>query len=202
MSAELYIANVEKLPNDSIQDIKYKIINCAGKGDVKVLNVWVVKNRYREDMVGCKITVPIDQYEKALEGRFWPENIKSRRWYKNRDESQNSAGANGQEKTSKTVKSRVERDNQHQRPHYAGDTAYDRWYNKHNADRDSTHSVRSADGNQSFDWFDMEYVEDNHGMGYFVRDYQESYDDSGSSTVVSHWETASSWDSNSNSDIE
>ena len=57
--------------------------------------VRVISNRYCEDMVGCKISVPVRQVDDALGTRIWPDDVVCRRWRKPRQNAPADRGDNG-----------------------------------------------------------------------------------------------------------
>ena len=79
-TVELYLPNLAKHPDDSFGDIGAMVRECGKRGRVHVITSRVVQNRYNENIVGCRITVPERHVDDALGNRVWPEGIKCRRW--------------------------------------------------------------------------------------------------------------------------
>ena len=81
-TVELYLTNISKHPSDSLKDIAEMVRECARSGGVYVIASRVIQNRFRDDIVGCKITVPEQQQDDVLGSgsRIWPEGMTCRRW--------------------------------------------------------------------------------------------------------------------------
>jgi hypothetical protein len=52
----------------------------VNEGNVKVLDMFVIHNKYRSDKCGCKITIPTKDIDVLLNDKFWPEGISCRMW--------------------------------------------------------------------------------------------------------------------------
>ena len=79
-TVELYLPNIAKHPDDSLGDVAAMVRECARKGGLYVITSRIVQNRFNENIVGCKITVPERQMDDALGNRVWPEGMKARKW--------------------------------------------------------------------------------------------------------------------------
>ena len=77
----LYLQNIAKKCDDDYDDIKNRVIRHSKENGIRVMKSWVIPNRVCDDVVGCKILVPIDQVEQCIEGRCWPNNITCRKWH-------------------------------------------------------------------------------------------------------------------------
>lgn len=93
-SAELYVQNIAKYEKDSLKDIADRVRRyCRNKG-VRVVNARVISNKYCDDVVGCKISVPINQVDTVLGNHIWPDDVTCRRWRKDRNQPSNSNASN------------------------------------------------------------------------------------------------------------
>ena len=80
--AELYLTNIARQENKSLSDIAEDIRKYGrGKG-FRIMSAWVVSNRVTDDMVGCKLRVPMRQVDDMLGNRAWPDGIMCKRWEK------------------------------------------------------------------------------------------------------------------------
>lgn len=77
---ELYLENVHMEPGISDKQLGSMVKKCGTKSDVQVLSVRVVKNRFCDDVVGCKIKIPVTCIQKALAPGAWPSYVRCRRW--------------------------------------------------------------------------------------------------------------------------
>lgn len=79
-SAVLYVENIRKYQGDTLKLLAERVRNhCRLKG-VRVMNARIITNRFCEDTVGCKITVPIRQVDDVIGTRAWPDEVNCRRW--------------------------------------------------------------------------------------------------------------------------
>ena len=76
----LYLRNISITRDDEENDIISKIRIYAANRGIRIMSANVVCNRFVEDVVGCKITVPASQSEEVLITGFWPEDIECRHW--------------------------------------------------------------------------------------------------------------------------
>ena len=94
-AVELYVQNIARYNDESDQCVADKLRNyCKNKG-IRIMAVRVISNRYCEDMVGCKISVPVRQVDDALGTRIWPDDVVCRRWRKPRQNAPADRGDNG-----------------------------------------------------------------------------------------------------------
>ena len=56
-------------------------MTCKSKG-VRVMSARIIQNRFCEDSVGCKISVPVRQVDDVLGIHMWPDEVTCRRWNK------------------------------------------------------------------------------------------------------------------------
>ena len=80
----LYVRNVTMKNNDTETDIMESVKGYGVANGLDILNVYLIYNRYSDNIVGCKINVPEDQVETALCESFWPTDISCRLWQKQR----------------------------------------------------------------------------------------------------------------------
>ena len=86
---ELYVQNIyvedEEMQTKKGDPLVVKMVsNYAKAKSIKILGAYVVRNRYRMDMVGCKIRVPESQALFATHESIWPEDVVCGKWYPNR----------------------------------------------------------------------------------------------------------------------
>lgn len=89
-SAFLYLENVAKGVDDSDATAINNVKSYAQKGQLRVMSVKVIHNRFCEDVVGCRISVPQTQTAHVLDQDFWPEDIFCRPWFKKRHDKVDS----------------------------------------------------------------------------------------------------------------
>ena len=80
--AELYLTNIARRDNQSFSDIAEDIRKYGRSNGFRIMSAWVVANRVADDMVGCKLRVPIRQVDDMLGNRAWPAGIMCKRWEK------------------------------------------------------------------------------------------------------------------------
>ena len=91
-STALYVRNINR-EERSGKDISQDVRECGRLGEVRFMQVDVVKNRYCEDVVGCRIRVPTSQVERVTSIEFWPDDIVCRGWKSRRaNPSQDTTG--------------------------------------------------------------------------------------------------------------
>ena len=83
-TAQLYVQNIEIEPDWYEEDIIEEVKQHASNQGVHVTNASVVYNKYDEDLVGCRITVPDIDKSRVVGENFWPKPIKCRVWEKNK----------------------------------------------------------------------------------------------------------------------
>ena len=75
----LYVRNIST--EDRADDDICKDLRAYGQAvGLRIMNVEVVKNRYCQDVVGCRIKVPTSQVEKATSVELWPNEVECRKW--------------------------------------------------------------------------------------------------------------------------
>jgi DNA-binding protein len=78
-SMRLYLKNIY---TEEREDVNLcKDIKAYGRQvGMRIMTTDIVHNRYCEDVVGCRIRVPVSQVEKALIIETWPDDITCRKW--------------------------------------------------------------------------------------------------------------------------
>ena len=79
-TTQVYVRNIEISDNDNDETISHGIRNYCSEGDVKVMRVHVVYNKYNDYVVGCRLTVPMSNKERIIRDTFWPTNVVCREW--------------------------------------------------------------------------------------------------------------------------
>ena len=77
----LYLRNIFT-EGKSNEELSSCVIQHAQTQGIRVMTADIINNRYVQDIVGCKIRVPLPQADRALEFGVWPEDITCRRWSK------------------------------------------------------------------------------------------------------------------------
>ena len=75
----LYLEDIARC-DQSDEDLKLMIRSYGKERGLRIMATEIIKNRYCDDVVGCKIKVPESQEQKAISGYFWPEDVLCRRW--------------------------------------------------------------------------------------------------------------------------
>jgi hypothetical protein len=76
----IYVNNIWVDPGQTPNDITSSLKSFCRNSNVTVIHTEIVSNRRREDVVGCKVTIPKHQVNKVKEKDFWPEFITCRDW--------------------------------------------------------------------------------------------------------------------------
>ena len=79
-TATLYIENINIDDQDTKQEIAREVRAYIHNKNNRVLDVYVIFNKYRRDRCGCKIKIPTQNADVLLDDRFWPEGISCRLW--------------------------------------------------------------------------------------------------------------------------
>ena len=69
-----------KVDIDTDEDVTRNIKEHAKSKGLRIMSQKVIRNRYVEDVVGCKIIIPMSQEHLALTPGFWPDGIECRHW--------------------------------------------------------------------------------------------------------------------------
>jgi len=85
----LYLRNIYTGDKDDEQ-IATDIRKYAVGAGFRVMYAEVIHNRYCQDVIGCKIWIPLSQVEDAMEYGVWPDGITCRMWAQKRNNQENS----------------------------------------------------------------------------------------------------------------
>jgi hypothetical protein len=78
-STILYLKNI--YTEEREDELLCKDIKSYGRQvGIRIMTTDIVHNRYCEDIVGCRIRVPMTQVDKALSIETWPDDITCRKW--------------------------------------------------------------------------------------------------------------------------
>jgi hypothetical protein len=78
-STLMYVKNliVEERSNEEIS----KDVRTYGRMvGLRIMSAEIVRNQYREDVVGCRIRIPCGEVEKAMTIETWPDDVSCRKW--------------------------------------------------------------------------------------------------------------------------
>ena len=78
-SVDVYVSNVKRRRGQNLQDIAEMVRSYCQKNGVRVMYARTIRNRYCEDSVGYKLTVPMRQYDDVIADRFWPDEVSCRK---------------------------------------------------------------------------------------------------------------------------
>ena len=79
-STEMHVENIVRRPGDQLEDIAEKVRRyCRSKG-IRIMQARVITNRRCDDVIGCRITIPVRQIDNVLGNRMWPDDVICRRW--------------------------------------------------------------------------------------------------------------------------
>jgi hypothetical protein len=76
----VYLEHIQKGDNDTNEDITQTVRTHGRSKGVRVVSAYTVRNRFCQDVVGCKIVVPVAQALKVMAPGFWAEEITCREW--------------------------------------------------------------------------------------------------------------------------
>ena len=79
-SVALYVQNIKRKPDMSLGKIASLVKNHLKDKGVRCISAQVIRNRYVDDTVGCKIFVPLRQRDKVIGIKIWPDNVRCREW--------------------------------------------------------------------------------------------------------------------------
>ena len=81
-TVELYLPNISRHDDDTLGDVAERVREHGKRGGLNIISSRIVRNRFTDSTVGCRITVPERQQDDALGNRVWPSGMKCRRWEK------------------------------------------------------------------------------------------------------------------------
>ena len=119
-TTDLYVQDITRCENDKFGDIATRVIEHCKEYDVKVTYARIIPKKYCNDTVNCKITVPLDDLDKCLGIRIWPDGVVCRRW---RDEPPHRSNNDDQQRQPRNDNKRNHRGRQYgrgqrSRPYY------------------------------------------------------------------------------------
>lgn len=78
----LYVKNIERGDDEKDDHVKERLKRYvkAKRNQVRLISIYVVHNRFCEDTVGCKLTVPARFKDTLLDAEFWPDDVECREW--------------------------------------------------------------------------------------------------------------------------
>ena len=78
-STMMYVRNIEV--NERSDDEICRDMKLFGKSiGLRIMFTGIVRNRYCEDVVGCKIRIPTTQVDEATDISTWPDDVECRKW--------------------------------------------------------------------------------------------------------------------------
>ena len=69
----LYVRNIYRVQDQIDEDIMLQVKQHAKKKGVRVMATRLIKNHFAEDIVGCRVTLPLSNVDEMLDIRFWPD---------------------------------------------------------------------------------------------------------------------------------
>ena len=91
-TADMYLANIERHDGDTLKEIADLVKHHCKKRGLRVISARVFTNKFSDEKVGCKITIPAAQVDDALSQRKWPPSVTCRRWSKEPTRERRSRG--------------------------------------------------------------------------------------------------------------
>ena len=165
-SVELYLQNIARKDQESVKCVADRVRAYCRKKGLRVMSARVIANKFCDDVVGCRITVPIRQTDDALGTRMWPDEVTCRRWrkFKPRDRQTDPAQReNDRDYNERGQECRGQRDARHD----THDNEYDYRHRGRQNERDNDHGHDmprdSRDGDRTSD---NQYRERNNYYGY------------------------------------
>ena len=83
----LYVQNIKRNDNSTLGEIASLVRSHLKGNGIRCLSAQVIRNRFVEDTVGCKIMVPLRQKDEVIGIKIWPDKIRCREWAGNWDET-------------------------------------------------------------------------------------------------------------------
>ena len=85
-SVTLYVRNISVCDNETEQSITFQVKSYVKRkyknNNIRIMRMNVVRNKYCEDSVGCRVVVPESVSDTLTREDFWPEDIECRVWNK------------------------------------------------------------------------------------------------------------------------
>ena len=80
----LFVNNIEVEPDFDEKEVLYNVRHHCSNAGVKVIHTELIPNKRRDDIVGCKLTVPKAMAATVKEQGFWPPFVRCRDWSSNK----------------------------------------------------------------------------------------------------------------------
>ena len=141
---DLYVQNIERKQGESLRDVSEIVKNYCRRKDVRVMYARVIQNRYHDDVVGVKISVPINQVDDALGNRIWPDGVTCRRW-KNSTSHNNYGNNNDDRRRANDESNRSRERDEINRSREGDDSNRPRERDENNRSRERDESNRSRE---------------------------------------------------------
>ena len=89
----LYVENIEIDYEQKREEIMQEVRNyIVGENNIKLLDTFIIFNKFRKDRCGAKITIPTKDIDSPLASDFWPRGISCRVWEDRRQKQTRSDG--------------------------------------------------------------------------------------------------------------
>ena len=77
---QMYVKNIEIDSKHKVEQAEEKVRKYLLSKEIRVYKAQVIKNRFVDTVVGCKITIAENQKCRLEQPYFWPEHIECRPW--------------------------------------------------------------------------------------------------------------------------
>ena len=125
----MYVQNIKRPGNCSLGEMAQMVRSHLEGHGVRCISAQIIRNRYVEDTVGCKIIVPLRQRDNVIGIKIWPDNVRCREWAGNWDESGASIARNFGENHENSSSSSGLRGNENTRKRRGFNRRNDRHFN-------------------------------------------------------------------------
>ena len=151
----LYVQNIVRHSGESLKEIAERLRGYGKERGLKILSARIYPNRYNEEIVGCRITVPATATDNLIgqSSRVWPPNVTCRRWRNSRGTEDNRE-SRGRSRSRDRRHGSASRDRSYSRGGSASRSRYpdsnDRYYQNNNTN------------SQKRDGYESNWEEDRH----------------------------------------
>ena len=83
---DMYLRNIERKRGESLKNVADRVRSFCAKKNLRIMATRVYANKFCDDVVGCRLTVPIRQTDEMLGNRMWPDEMICRRWRKSNNQ--------------------------------------------------------------------------------------------------------------------
>ena len=94
-TTDLYVLNISRCDSDRMIDIANRVREHCKANDIRVTFVRVFPRKYSLESVNVKISVVLDDVDRALGIHIWPDNVSCRRWNKDPPQRNSNDNNNG-----------------------------------------------------------------------------------------------------------